>query len=41
VRSIRLRIQIDDRLVMEWSPEQITGRMELEGCLVSVFTMAL
>ena len=30
-RSTRLRSHIEDRLAMGWSPEQIAGRMELEG----------
>jgi IS30 family transposase len=30
-RSIRLRTYVGDRLAMGWSPEQIAGRMELEG----------
>src|SRR5512138_3687849 len=30
-RSIRLRTYVEDRLAMGWSPEQIAGRMELEG----------
>jgi transposase, IS30 family len=30
-RSTRLRAQVEDRLAMGWSPEQIAGRMELEG----------
>jgi len=30
-RSTRLRTQVEDRLAMGWSPEQIAGRMELEG----------
>ncbi|NIR74050.1 MAG: IS30 family transposase [Gammaproteobacteria bacterium] len=30
-RSTRLRALIEDRLAMGWSPEQIAGRMELEG----------
>jgi transposase, IS30 family len=30
-RSTRLRTYVEDRLAMGWSPEQIAGRMELEG----------
>jgi transposase, IS30 family len=30
-RSTRLRTHIEDRLAMGWSPEQIAGRMELDG----------
>jgi transposase, IS30 family len=30
-RSTRLRAHVEDRLAMGWSPEQIVGRMELEG----------
>ena len=30
-RSTRLRADVEDRLAMGWSPEQIAGRMELEG----------
>ena len=30
-RSARLRAQVEDRLALGWSPEQIAGRMELEG----------
>jgi transposase, IS30 family len=30
-RSIPLRTYVGDRLAMGWSPEQIVGRMELEG----------
>jgi IS30 family transposase len=30
-RSIPLRACVEDRLAMGWSPEQIVGRMELEG----------
>jgi IS30 family transposase len=30
-RSILLRQHVEDRLAMGWSPEQIVGRMELEG----------
>jgi IS30 family transposase len=30
-RSTRLREHVEDRLAMGWSPEQIAGRMELEG----------
>jgi len=30
-RSIRLATHIEDRLAMGWSPEQIAGRMELDG----------
>lgn len=30
-RSTRLRGHVEDRLAMGWSPEQIAGRMELEG----------
>jgi IS30 family transposase len=30
-RSTRLRVHVEDRLAMGWSPEQIPGRMELEG----------
>jgi IS30 family transposase len=30
-RSTRLRDHVEDRLAMGWSPEQIAGRMELEG----------
>jgi IS30 family transposase len=29
-RSTRLRVHVEDRLAMGWSPEQIAGRMELE-----------
>jgi len=35
-RSIRLRDHVEDRLAMGWSPEQIAGRMELEGLEHSV-----
>jgi IS30 family transposase len=35
-RSIRLRDHVADRLAMGWSPEQIAGRMELEGLEHSV-----
>jgi IS30 family transposase len=31
MRSTRLRVHVEDRLAMGWSPEQITGRMELDG----------
>lgn len=31
VRSTRLRADVEDCLAMGWSPEQIAGRMELEG----------
>ena len=31
VRSTRLRGHIEDRLAMGWSPEQIAGRMEIDG----------
>ena len=31
VRSTRLRGHVEDRLAMGWSPEQIAGRMELDG----------
>jgi IS30 family transposase len=31
VRSTRLRAHVEDRLAMGWSPEQIAGRMELDG----------
>ena len=31
MRSTRLRDYVEDRLAMGWSPEQIAGRMELEG----------
>lgn len=31
MRSTRLRSHVEDRLAMGWSPEQIAGRMELEG----------
>jgi IS30 family transposase len=31
VRSTRLRVHVEDRLAMGWSPEQIAGRMELDG----------
>jgi IS30 family transposase len=31
VRSTRLRARVEDRLAMGWSPEQIAGRMELDG----------
>ena len=30
-RSARLRAHVEDRLALGWSPEQIAGRMELEG----------
>jgi IS30 family transposase len=30
-RSTRLRVHVEDRLAMGWSPERIAGRMELEG----------
>jgi IS30 family transposase len=30
-RSSRLRAHVEDRLAMGWSPEQIAGRMELDG----------
>jgi transposase, IS30 family len=30
-RSTRLRVHVEDRLAMGWSPEQIAGRMELDG----------
>jgi transposase, IS30 family len=30
-RSTRLREHVEDRLAMGWSPEQIAGRMELDG----------
>ena len=30
-RSTRLRSEVEDRLAMGWSPEQVAGRMELEG----------
>ena len=30
-RSTRLRTHVEDRLAMGWSPEQIAGRMELDG----------
>ena len=30
-RSTHLRTYVEDRLAMGWSPEQIAGRMELEG----------
>jgi IS30 family transposase len=30
-RSTRLRAHVEDRLAMGWSPEQIAGRMELDG----------
>jgi IS30 family transposase len=30
-RSTRLRSEVEDRLAMGWSPEQIAGRMEQEG----------
>ena len=30
-RFTRLRAHVEDRLAMGWSPEQIAGRMELEG----------
>ena len=29
--STRLRAHVEDRLAMGWSPEQIAGRMELDG----------
>jgi len=35
-RSIRLREHVEDGLAMGWSPEQIAGRMELEGLEHSV-----
>ena len=31
VRSTRLRGHVEDRLAMGWSPEQIAGRMEIDG----------
>ncbi|MEM8571783.1 MAG: helix-turn-helix domain-containing protein, partial [Pseudomonadota bacterium] len=31
IRSTRLRVYVEDRLAMGWSPEQIAGRMELDG----------
>ena len=31
MRSTRLRAYVEDRLAMGWSPEQIAGRMELDG----------
>jgi transposase, IS30 family len=31
MRSTRLRVHVEDRLAMGWSPEQIAGRMELDG----------
>ena len=36
-RSTPLRDHVEDRLAMGWSPEQIAGRMELEGseCVIS------
>jgi IS30 family transposase len=30
-RTTRLRAHVEDRLAMGWSPEQIAGRMELDG----------
>jgi transposase, IS30 family len=30
-RSTRLRVHVEDRLAMGWSPEQIAGRMALDG----------
>jgi IS30 family transposase len=36
MRSTRLREHVEDRLAMGWSPEQIAGRMELEGLEHSV-----
>jgi IS30 family transposase len=30
-RSTRLRAHVEDRLAMGWSPEQIAGRMDLDG----------
>ena len=30
-RSTRLRAHVEDRLAMGWSPEQIAGRMKLDG----------
>src|SRR5690242_1296931 len=30
-RSTRLRAHVENRLAMGWSPEQIAGRMELDG----------
>ncbi|HSF94821.1 MAG TPA: helix-turn-helix domain-containing protein, partial [Thermohalobaculum sp.] len=44
-RSTRLRKHIEDRLAMGWSPEQIAGRMELEGldhsvCAESIYRHA-
>jgi len=36
MRSTRLRGHVEDRLAMGWSPEQIAGRMELEGLEHSV-----
>jgi transposase, IS30 family len=31
MRSTHLRAYVEDRLAMGWSPEQIAGRMELDG----------
>jgi IS30 family transposase len=44
-RSTRLRVHVEDRLAMGWSPEQIAGRMELEGvehrvCAESIYRHA-
>lgn len=40
-RSTRLRVHVEDRLAMGWSPEQIAGRMELEGVEHSVSTESI
>lgn len=40
-RSTRLGAHIEDRLAMGWSPEQIAGRMELEGVEHGVCTESI
>jgi IS30 family transposase len=40
-RSTRLSTHIEDRLAMGWSPEQIAGRMELEGVEHGVCTESI
>ena len=40
-RSTRLSADIEDRLAMGWSPEQIAGRMELEGVEHAVCTESI
>ena len=40
-RSTRLSAHIEDRLAMGWSPEQIAGRMELEGVEHGVCTESI